>query len=51
MWTSILEQSRGNVAASLKEYIINLNRFVDMLEKDDFKSINAEMVKINNNLE
>ncbi len=47
MWTPIFEQNKTNVIKTLEEYIQNLTHFKELMEKQDFESINQEMKDTN----
>ncbi len=47
MWTPIFKQNKTNVIESLDEYISNLQRFKELLEKNDFSAIFTEMENTN----
>ena len=47
MWTPIFKQNKSNVIESLEEYITNLQRFKNLLEKNDFSAIFTEMENTN----
>lgn len=47
MWTPIFRQNKTNVLETLNEYIANLTRFKDLLEKDEFEEIFGEMQRTN----
>ncbi|WP_136481680.1 prephenate dehydrogenase [Cognatitamlana onchidii] len=47
MWTPIFKQNKTNVIETLDEYISNLTQFKQLMEADDFESINTEMKNTN----
>lgn len=47
MWTPIFKQNKMNVIESLNEYIINLTKFKEAMELDDFDYIFKEMENTN----
>lgn len=47
MWTPIFKQNKENVIESLNEYILNLQQFKNLLEKDNFPEIYTEMENTN----
>ena len=47
MWTPIFEKNKENVIESLEEYINNLQKFKDLMQKNNFTSINSEMENVN----
>ena len=47
MWTPIFEQNKDNVIKTLDEYINNLTQFKQLMEKNDFDAIRAEMKDTN----
>jgi prephenate dehydrogenase len=47
MWTPIFKQNKKQVVKTLEEYISNLTKFKDLLEKDDFEAIYHEMESVN----
>jgi prephenate dehydrogenase len=47
MWTPIFEQNKINVIETLEEYIHNLRRFKEFMEKDDFEAVFREMKETN----
>ena len=47
MWTPIFRQNRKQVVKTLEEYILNLSKFKDLLEKEDYEAIYNEMESVN----
>ena len=47
MWTPIFQQNKANILETLEEYITNLSKFKDLIEKDDFKEVFLEMERTN----
>ncbi|MEZ4792690.1 MAG: prephenate dehydrogenase [Gelidibacter sp.] len=47
MWTPIFKQNKDNVLETLEEYINNLTHFMDMIKRDDYDAIFAEMENTN----
>lgn len=47
MWTPIFKQNKVNVLETLDEYIVNLKKFRDLINDDDFDSIYLEMKNTN----
>jgi prephenate dehydrogenase len=47
MWAPIFEQNKINVIETLEEYIHNLRRFKEFMEKDDFEAVFREMKETN----
>ncbi|WP_029037224.1 prephenate dehydrogenase [Salinimicrobium xinjiangense] len=47
MWTPIFQQNKENILETLEEYINNLSRFKDLIEKDDFQEVFLEMERTN----
>lgn len=47
MWSPIFEQNKENVIETLAEYIVNLQRFKDLMEANDFEAIYKEMEDTN----
>lgn len=47
MWTPIFKQNKDNVIETLEEYIQNLTQFKELMQRDDFETINAEMTNTN----
>lgn len=47
MWSPIFEQNKENVIETLEEYIVNLQRFKDLMEANDFQAIYKEMEDTN----
>ena len=47
MWAPIFEQNKINVIETLEEYIHNLKRFKEFMEKDDFEAVFREMKETN----
>lgn len=47
MWTPIFQQNKANILETLEEYISNLTKFKDLIEKDDFKEVFLEMERTN----
>lgn len=47
MWTAIFKQNKDNVIETLEEYIINLQQFKELIEKDNFTEIHNEMESTN----
>lgn len=47
MWSPIFEQNKKNVIETLEEYIVNLQRFKDLMEANDFEAIYKEMEDTN----
>ena len=47
MWSPIFEQNKENVIETLEEYIVNLQRFKDLMEANDFEAIYKEMEDTN----
>ena len=47
MWTPIFKQNRTNVIETLDEYINNLSKFKEFMERDDFDAIYKEMKDTN----
>lgn len=47
MWTPIFKQNRKQVVKTLEEYISNLSKFKELLEKEDYDAIYNEMQSVN----
>ncbi len=47
MWTPIFEQNKGNIIASLEEYIDNLKQFKKYMENHEFDQVFQEMKNTN----
>jgi prephenate dehydrogenase len=47
MWTPIFKQNKKQVVKTLEEYISNLSKFKELLEKDDYEAIFNEMQSVN----
>lgn len=47
MWSPIFEQNKDNVIETLEEYIVNLQRFKQLMESNDFEAIYREMEDTN----
>ncbi len=47
MWSPIFEQNKKNVIETLNEYIVNLQRFKELMESNDFEAIYKEMEDTN----
>lgn len=47
MWTPIFKQNRKQVIKTLEEYISNLSKFKELLEKEDYDAIYNEMQSVN----
>lgn len=47
MWTPIFKQNKKQVIKTLEEYISNLSKFKELLEKDDYEAIFNEMQSVN----
>src|SRR3970282_1180575 len=47
MWTPIFRQNRKQVVKTLDEYISNLSKFKELLEKEDYDAIYNEMQSVN----
>ncbi|MDO5979627.1 prephenate dehydrogenase [Flavivirga spongiicola] len=47
MWTPIFKQNKENVIETLEEYINNLKKFKELMEKDDFEEVYNEMKNTN----
>ena len=47
MWTPIFQQNKSNILETLEEYISNLTRFKDLIQKDDFREVYLEMERTN----
>ncbi|MBP2283282.1 prephenate dehydrogenase [Flavobacterium sp. CG_23.5] len=47
MWTPIFKQNRKQVVKTLDEYISNLSKFKELLEKEDYDAIYDEMQSVN----
>lgn len=47
MWTPIFKQNKDNVIETLDEYIVNLKKFKDFMQSDDFDEIYNEMKNTN----
>ena len=47
MWTPIFKQNRKQVVETLEEYICNLSKFKELLEKEDYDAIHNEMQSVN----
>ncbi|MFV8335112.1 prephenate dehydrogenase [Flavobacterium sp. RSP29] len=47
MWTPIFKQNRKQVVETLEEYISNLSKFKELLEKEDYDAIYNEMQSVN----
>ncbi|KIA82734.1 prephenate dehydrogenase [Flavobacterium sp. AED] len=47
MWTPIFKQNRKQVVKTLDEYISNLLKFKELLEKEDYDAIYNEMQSVN----
>ena len=39
MWTPIFKQNKDNVIETLEEYINNLKKFKELMERDDFEEV------------
>lgn len=46
-WASIFKENKGNVTEALRLYIANLQKFQQLLEKEDFEGIYQEMEDTN----
>ena len=46
-WASIFKENKTNVSKALQQYIANLQNFQELLEKDDFEGLHAEMEETN----
>ncbi len=47
MWTPIFKHNKENVIETLEEYIANLTKFKELMERDDFSEIYKEMEDTN----
>ncbi|OAB25097.1 prephenate dehydrogenase [Flavobacterium fryxellicola] len=47
MWTPIFKQNRKQVVKTLNEYILNLSKFKELLENEDYEAIYNEMQSVN----
>ena len=47
MWTPIFKQNKKQVLKTLEEYILNLSKFKELLENEDYESIFNEMQNTN----
>ncbi|MFV8331880.1 prephenate dehydrogenase [Flavobacterium sp. GSP14] len=47
MWTPIFKQNRKQVVKTLNEYILNLSKFKELLENEDYEAIYNEMESVN----
>lgn len=47
MWTPIFKQNKKQVVKTLEEYIANLSKFKELLEKEDYEAIYNEMQSVN----
>ena len=47
MWTPIFKQNKKHVVKTLEEYISNLSKFKELLEKEDYDAIFNEMQSVN----
>ncbi len=47
MWTPIFKQNRKQVVKTLNEYILNLSKFRELLENEDYEAIYNEMESVN----
>jgi prephenate dehydrogenase len=47
MWAPIFKQNKENVIETLEEYIQNLTQFKELMQRDDFETIHAEMTNTN----
>ena len=47
MWTPIFKQNKDNVIETLEEYIQNLTQFKELMQRNDFETIHAEMTNTN----
>jgi prephenate dehydrogenase len=47
MWTPIFKQNKANVIEILDDYILNLTKFKEFMEADDFEQIYIEMKNTN----
>ena len=47
MWTPIFELNKENIVESLEEYIINLKKFKDLLQSNDFEKLKKQMRETN----
>ncbi len=47
MWTPIFKQNKKQVVKSLEEYILNLSKFKELLESDNYESVFNEMQSVN----
>ena len=47
MWSPIFEQNKENVIETLEEYIVNLQRFKELMELNDFEALYKEMEDTN----
>ena len=47
MWTPIFKQNKNQVVKTLEEYISNLSKFKELLEKEDFEAVFHEMQSVN----
>ncbi|MGZ9735198.1 prephenate dehydrogenase [Flavobacterium sp. GNP002] len=47
MWTPIFKQNKKHVVKTLEEYISNLSKFKELLEKEDYDAIYNEMQSVN----
>lgn len=45
-WTPIFEQNKAQVLESLNQYIVHLDHFRQLLEKEDFQGIHSEMERV-----
>ncbi len=47
MWTPIFKQNKNQVVKTLEEYILNLSKFKELLEQDDYEAVFNEMQSVN----
>ena len=47
IWKPIFKQNRKQVVKTLDEYISNLSKFKELLEKEDYDAIYDEMQSVN----
>ncbi len=47
MWTPIFEQNKENIIQTLDEYILNLQKFKNLMQQDDYQEIFSEMQNTN----
>lgn len=47
MWTPIFKQNKKQVVKTLEEYISNLSKFKELLEREDYDAIYNEMQSVN----